>query len=317
MHYFAQHNAGTAGEICGERRTDSFFLGNAPQYVNAVKSDRGKLLADRAEQIPFNRAVLLEALEQEREIDIDVQALDGEDPTRMKHREEGNRASNLCYQIREDGETRWLFISHVNKPVNEHITWMEQWNIRIKGEYRATVYDTLTGEQAPMETSCQNGNTLAGYVTSQHGSLLMKLTPQKAKNYSKPKEEGSRKTYLQRPEKVQLLAEPKEYRLLEENCCMLDQAGMHGTTAGGRIQRSFCALIICSGQSLAIPADGGAGAAPGQSQKTRTADMFNASFCRGIRNFYAGNPVGYGASGTGGNHLEREKRYLMRTQDFM
>ncbi len=200
------------------------FLGNAPQYVNAVKSDRGKLLADRAEQIPFNRAVLLEALEQEREIDIDVQALDGEDPTRMKHREEGNRASNLCYQIREDGETRWLFISHVNKPVNEHITWMEQWNIRIKGEYRATVYDTLTGEQAPMETSCQNGNTLAGYVTSQHGSLLMKLTPQKAKNYSKPKEEGSRKTYLQRPEKVQLLAEPKEYRLLEENCCMLDQA---------------------------------------------------------------------------------------------
>lgn len=200
------------------------FLGNAPQYVDAVKSSRGKELSDKTEQISFNRAVLLEALQEEREIDIDVFPLDGEDPTRMKHREEGNRATNLFYQFREDGENRWLFISHVNKPVNEHITWMEQWNIRIKGEYCAVMYDTMTGRTVPVEAHYQGGNTLIEYKTSQHGSLLLKLVLGKSVNLPEKKGRLEEKACLYRPEKTNLLAEPKRYRLLEENCCLLDQA---------------------------------------------------------------------------------------------
>ena len=37
-------------------------------------------------------------------LSIDVFPLDGVDPARMKHKENGNQADNLFYQMRQDGD---------------------------------------------------------------------------------------------------------------------------------------------------------------------------------------------------------------------
>lgn len=194
------------------------FLGEAPGYVDARRSPEAETLAKQAEILPFNRARILEALQEERDVDIDVFPMDGVDPTRMKHKEEGNRASNLTYQMRCDGENRWLFVSHVNKPANEHITWTEQWKIRIRGLFRPVVYDTMTGEIFPINAKYREGWTLVEHFASQHGSLLLKLLPGKALNSHLAGE-----TWKLAAGK-RLLPEPKSYELGEESCLLLDQA---------------------------------------------------------------------------------------------
>lgn len=193
------------------------FLGEPPAFEEARISGRAQKLAERTEMIPFNRAKILETLANERDVDIDVFSVDGSDPTRMKHKEEGNRASNLIYQMRTDGENRWLFVSHVNKPFNENIAWTEQWKIKIRGIWNPVEYNTLTGEIRERYAFYQGNNTIIEQFSSQHDSLLLKLIPGKCK-------EIATREYLSLPQNTRLLPEPDSYLLLEDNCFMLDQA---------------------------------------------------------------------------------------------
>lgn len=223
-------------EAFAEKGGRVIFLGAAPEFEDAKRSDRAGKLTAKTELLPFSRARILEALERERDVDIDVFPMDGVDPTRMKHKEEGNRASNLIYQLRQDGENRWLFISHVNKPVNEHITWTERWKIRIRGVFSPVWYDTMTGKIQSVHADYQEGWTLIEHFASQHGSLLLKLLPGRVDEIPAEQEgskwsgtnqtgtgEGGRLPNLE-SKACRLLPEPKSYHLLEENCLLLDQA---------------------------------------------------------------------------------------------
>lgn len=193
------------------------FAGNIPGYIDAKKDDRVEKLADKCTCIEFNRSSLYDHLEKYRDIDISVRPMDGIDPTRMKQRENGTRSNNMFYQIRKEGKDKWLFVCHVNRPANEHITYTEELKITVKGEYTPVLYDTLSGKITELGAEYDNsGDTLITAYTSSHDSLLFKLLPGRS-------ERGEILKY-NRIQNMKELPCPDKFILEEENCCLLDTA---------------------------------------------------------------------------------------------
>ena len=69
--------------------------------VDGIPDDRARRLAGRIKRIPFQKHAILQELEEERDVDI--------------RRETGERSDNLFYQLRQDGNGKWLFVCHVNR----------------------------------------------------------------------------------------------------------------------------------------------------------------------------------------------------------
>lgn len=192
------------------------FLGSIPTYLDAKETTEVAELAKKCIQIPFTKSHLLGVLEPYRDVDINVKVLDGRDLTKVQQLETGVRANNLFYQMRIDNNKKWLFICHVNKPKNEHITYTEEWEIYIKGKFTATVYDTLEGEVYPIKTSYKNNKTKITYYCSQHDSLLLCLEDSKDQNL-----EYKEISYVI-PKNKEYLAQPTSYILEEDNVYILD-----------------------------------------------------------------------------------------------
>ncbi|MFR6329576.1 MAG: hypothetical protein ACLUOI_12615 [Eisenbergiella sp.] len=106
------------------------FLGEAPALVDGKPDDRARRLAGRVKRIPFQRHAILQELEEERDVDI--------------RRETGERSDNLFYQLRQDGNGKWLFVCHVNRKRN-NVSRPERLSVRIRGAYQVMVYDALSG----------------------------------------------------------------------------------------------------------------------------------------------------------------------------
>ncbi|WP_394923810.1 hypothetical protein [uncultured Robinsoniella sp.] len=137
------------------------FMGETARMVQVEPSSEVAELAGNCTCIPFNRNSLLQALEQERELDI--------------RNEDGNRTGNLIYQMRNDDEGRWLFLAHVMPMANRDIPIEEKLTIRIRGNYIVTQYDALTGEIHPVDVLFENGDTLLEKNMFEHDSMLLYL----------------------------------------------------------------------------------------------------------------------------------------------
>ena len=204
-------------EAFREKGGEVIFMGTPAGYIDGKRSERAEQLAKKCRYISYNRGELLESLEAYREVDVEIRFLDGEDPTRMKHTEGGKRAGNLCYQLRQDGDSRWLFLSHVQKAVNEDIAYTERWKVWIKGEYVPVCYDTMTGEIYELRAFYDKGGTIFEQDSSIHGSLLVKL------ERGRQKEGAGRSVFYEDLGEGKILPEPVNYELEEENVFLLDQ----------------------------------------------------------------------------------------------
>ena len=150
------------------------FVGDLPTRADAVPSDRGQLLARQCECIPFAQPVLLDALESVRTVDLHDVAT-------------GNRTDNLIYQLRADGTDKWLFIAHAKDPYNPDVAARTNpytgdpvgraVQLRIRGEFHPTVYDTQTGETHPVAYVAEAGWTTLTAELYDYDSLLLRLTP--------------------------------------------------------------------------------------------------------------------------------------------
>jgi hypothetical protein len=193
------------------------FMGDAPKYVDASPNDAPASLAAKCVQIPFRRGSLLQELQPVRDLDVEVIAVEGTDPSKVQQWETGVRSNNLFYQMRQDGDDRWLFLSHVNRPQNQDVTFMEKLNIRILGEYQPVLYDTMTGDIHPVHAEYENGSTCISYYCSQHDSILLQLKKGE-QAVSLPKAE-----YVS-PCKKHFLPEPSSFQLEGKNALVLDMA---------------------------------------------------------------------------------------------
>ena len=146
------------------------FLGDAPKYINAVPDSSAKKLFDICEKISFERLKIINALADIREIDIRAGS--------------GSPVNNLLYQMREeDGRSsgepsrvcRWLFIAHADNPKNQDIPRGEKIKISVRGQWRAVLYDTITGGISPLSVNWNNGWTVIERIFYEHDSMLIKM----------------------------------------------------------------------------------------------------------------------------------------------
>lgn len=179
------------------------FIGETPSLVDAVESGRAKELAKNCINIPFTQSKILNSLGEYRELDI--------------RKENGVSSDNLFYQMREDEGKRWLFICHVKKMDNPDIASIEKINIRIKGSWKPTIYDTMSGDIYPCSYSIKENETWINHEFSQHDSLLLCLEPGGDKTLADTNnnEEYCFEAYLKDPVSV---------TLSEPNCLLLDMA---------------------------------------------------------------------------------------------
>ncbi len=135
------------------------FLGNIPEFVYGSRSGRAAELAKRCVCIPHDKESLLDKIGDLREVELQY--------------DNGAASDNLFYQLREDNECKWLFISHVNKSDSVDI---ENYTVKIKGAYSLILYDTMSGEQLNMPAYFENGCTVFEWSCYSEDSLLLRLS---------------------------------------------------------------------------------------------------------------------------------------------
>ena len=145
------------------------FLGAAPTAVDAVPDSRAEALFERSLHLPFSRVALLNALEDCREVEF--RYADGKGKG-------GSLTDNLLYQLREEENgDRWLFVAHGKLTSKPYLPTPQNIRVRLRGGYRAELYDTVTGTVSPVASTVRNGWTELRATLWEYDSLLLRLTP--------------------------------------------------------------------------------------------------------------------------------------------
>ncbi len=184
------------------------FAGRVPELVDAEPSDRAQRLAARVHAVSFMREPLLAALSPHRVIGVVTSA--------------GKPSANLIYQMREDAGGRWLFLAHVHRKTGRSLA-PEAYELRLKGNWQLTVYDTETGETRPAPASYAGSMTIIPLVLHAEDSLLLRLEPTDASVQSLNVPPISICAPLPSGEPLVITA-PSSYRLSEPNALLLDVA---------------------------------------------------------------------------------------------
>ncbi len=142
------------------------FMGSAPKFEDGVPSERGKKLFSESVCISYDRAELLTVLDENRTLAICDQ--------------DGSLAEGFIYQLREDNDCNWLFISRCCEPYNKSVCRDHDLMLQINGEWTPVVYDTQNGTQYAIDCEYKNGKTVILKTLFDYDSLLLKLIPEKA-----------------------------------------------------------------------------------------------------------------------------------------
>lgn len=190
------------------------FAGEIPELVDASPSKRAWELAGGCCRVSFDRYSILKGLESVRDV-------------RVRSRE-GRPAGNLVYQMRRDGEDRWLFLCHVNRQENRG-DQPELYRVSLTGEWSLTLYDTLQGEVRPLESVLRDGATLFDWEAYHEDSLLLHMRKVKKQRLEKTgeKEEDFCTVCLAPPvekEPCAILSLPEKVYFTEPNVLLLDTA---------------------------------------------------------------------------------------------
>lgn len=179
------------------------FMGSAPTVSDGVFSDIGKKLYEKAKVISYDRAELLNALESERSVTI--------------RNADGSLSNGFIYQLRQDTDCKWLFISRCEEPYNKCIVNEHHLRITIKGEYLPQIYDTISGEIYDIPCEYINGNTVVAKTLYDYDSLLLKFCEGR-------KAEKTAEAEKALPSEVISLPDYVPFTLSERNVLLLDTA---------------------------------------------------------------------------------------------
>ncbi len=179
------------------------FMGSAPKFEDGVPSERGKKLFSESVCISYDRAELLTVLDENRTLAIRDQ--------------DGSLAEGFIYQLREDNDCNWLFISRCCEPYNKSVCRDHDLMLQLNGEWTPVVYDTQNGTQYAIDCEYKNGKTVILKTLFDYDSLLLKLIPGKAESDS---------CAVAKPEKGKQIDLPASvpYTLSEQNVLLLDMA---------------------------------------------------------------------------------------------
>lgn len=122
--------------------------GTCPVCVDGAKSGAAKGLWEKARRVDFSQSAVLDALKEEREVDVNGS--------------NGERRKDFVYNLREEGERKWLFLAHCDEPsrMDGNDCAFDTLRVSLKGTYFPKLYDTLNGEIKETEYRHENGNTV-------------------------------------------------------------------------------------------------------------------------------------------------------------
>jgi hypothetical protein len=188
--------------------------GNTPSRSLGKLSDEAKELVSLASVvIPHSRSALMSVIENERDVVV--------------RNANGTPTEDILYTRRTEGNTDWLFVCHAYAPELAHIPSIRQYRITVKGLYKATLYDTVSGEILPIEYSAKNGVTDIFHSMSDYDSLLLRLDKIESEDSFKPEEIKTERVLITTPF-------VNNYRLEEPNPLVLDMA--EWSLDGGELQ---------------------------------------------------------------------------------
>ena len=144
-----------------------FYLGRIPEYIDARPAEGGRL-GQIGELLPYTRQAVFRALEPYRTISV--------------HDRRGMKSVNLLSQQRRDGENRWLFLAHCEKPLDADDVTQEHWTIQVPGFWTVEHYDAMEGTIAPVAASYsdRDGSTVCEITSYAQDSFLFFLKPGRA-----------------------------------------------------------------------------------------------------------------------------------------
>ena len=178
------------------------FMGEAPQYVDAVPDLRAKLLWEQSLRIPFERSSILKALSEQRDVEI--------------RRPDGTYTNRLIHQLRRDIDGAWLFLAQCGEPYHKDISNVSENTVSVKGVFTPEIWDTQTGEIRPVAHVHRDGKTVFTLKMYDYDSALIFLA-------DGIKEQG---TIPEHPAMTVADGVPSEvqYSLTEPNVLLLDMA---------------------------------------------------------------------------------------------
>ena len=197
------------------------FMGEAPAFVDAIPSDEAKDFAKECVSIPWSKIALSSAIEKHRFVGI--------------FKNDGYPLENVIYQLRNDGDKKNLFISHLNKTDYDSAPMIGV-SITLSGEWTVHEYCTMTGEKRRISVSYKKGNTVFPWVSKLCDSLLLELTP------GKDEEKGGYVFTEPRFSFAEYPVHKADYSLEEPNVLLLDRAAF--SLNGGKWHKPLDVLKI-------------------------------------------------------------------------
>ncbi len=195
------------------------FAGKPPCRMDCGENEALERLIRMSRHTETGREDLLQALGPWREIDL--------------REENGKRTRNLLARLREEGDGRWLFIAQAYRGMEGRAENIWSWRaehapqglrIRIRGSWRVSLCDTMTGEISPLPAARAGGGTEIRRALYGHDSLLLRLEP--ADGPETASAGGTEAAAGFPPETAGTpvpLPEPAEYRMSEPNALLLDR----------------------------------------------------------------------------------------------
>lgn len=150
------------------------FAGDLPEYIDAKPSDKPRELAEKSICVPLEQVALMKVLEPFTQVEI----LSGN----------GNRHGKMLYQLRQDGEDKWLFTAYGRKKERYDTEGLSKITIKMPGEWIPILYDTMTGEICQVAYTQKDGATYVNRSVAIHDSILMRFTKDRAIAESFPEE---------------------------------------------------------------------------------------------------------------------------------
>ena len=217
------------------------FMGGSPTLEDGIPSERGAALARESLMIPYDRGSVLSVLDDNRTVTL-----------RLAN---GRLSDGFIYQLRSDGNGKWLFISRCREPYNKDVCQSDRLRISVKGEYTPFVYDTLSGDISPIDCEYINGCTVISKRLYDYDSLLLRLDCGKTETETAQKSAPSLNNRAILPNLV-------PYTLSERNVLLLDLAEFSLDGGDFMAEEEILRLDNVCREKLGYPERGGGVAQP-------------------------------------------------------
>lgn len=197
-----------------------YWLNTLPEYMDAEAVSRE--FFDFGEILPYEKHRLSSALAGWKEFSLIT--------------ENGEPVTNLISQVREDGESKWIFLAHGKKEPRSSEPQCSWLLLTVKKQCCIERYYAENGEHEVLPAVYSGGNTKCWISYFEDDSVLLRLTPrgemEQAAECDCREGKNAAKTEIAEAEKIQTgvdkeqeyLQGPVAYRLSEPNVLLLDQA---------------------------------------------------------------------------------------------